>query len=140
MKIFALLAFLVFTATQSFAQLDDEKLVYLKKAEKFRKMKNTGATLTIGGSALIAVGLVTMINSSYVTTYDGGGQSHTTTEGNPGLGIAAYLAGNACVGAGIPLWIIGKNNYRKYNNKVNDLSSGIRLRPQANGLTLTYRF
>jgi hypothetical protein len=140
MKTFTLLALLAFTATQSFAQLDDEKLVYLKKAEKFRKMKNTGAALTISGSALIAVGLITMINSSYVTIYDTGGQSHTTTEGNPGLGIAAYLVGNACAGAGIPLWIIGKNNYRKYNNKVNDLTSRVSLSPQANGLTLTYRF
>jgi hypothetical protein len=140
MKTFILLTFLAFTAMQSFAQLDNEKLLYLEKTEKFRKMKSTGAALTISGGTLIIVGLVTLINSSYTTTYNGSGQSYTTTEGNPGAGVAAYIVGNACAGAGIPLWIIGKNNYRKYNNKLNDLSTGIRIKPQANGLTLSYRF
>jgi hypothetical protein len=140
MKTLILFTFLASTASQSFAQLDDEKLVYLKKAEKFRKMKSTGTALTITGSALIIIGMVTLANSSYTTTYNGSGQSYTTREGNPGAGIVAYVVGNACTGAGIPLWIIGKNNYRKYNNKLNDLSTGLRLKPQTNGLTLSYRF
>jgi hypothetical protein len=134
MKTFTLLALLALIATHSFAQLDDEKLVYLKKAEKFRKMKNVGAALTFGGGALLIVGTYILIDH---TTNDAFSQNNTR---DSGAGIAAYLAGNAFAGAGIPLWIIGKNNYRKYNNKVNNHSTGIRLRPQANGLTLSYSF
>lgn len=140
MKTFILLLFLAFTALQSVAQQDPEKLLYLKKVEKFRKMKNTGAALTVGGGILFVVGIVTLASSSTTTVSYGYGNSYSTTEGNPGAGLAAYLFGSAGLGAGIPLWIVGKNNLRKYTRKLESVSAGAQLNPQAPGLKLTYRF
>lgn len=140
MKTFLLLSFFTFTALQSVAQQDQEKLLYLKKVEKFRKMKNTGAVLTVGGGILFVVGIATLLNSSTTTTSNGYGSSYTTTQGNPEAGLAAYLFGSAGLGAGIPLWIIGKNNHRKYTRKLESVSAGAQLNLQAPGFKLTYRF
>jgi hypothetical protein len=140
MKIFALLTFLLFTSLQTFAQQDADKLFFLKKSEKYRKMRNTGATLTVGGSILMVVGIVTLLNSTITTTSTYGSPGQTTTTGNPGGGFAAYLIGAAGVGAGVPLWIVGGISHGKYERKLQSLSAGVNVSPQASGLRLTYRF
>ena len=134
--------FLLFVTIRSFAQYDDEKLLYMRKAEKYRKMQNAGAVLTVGGAILTVVGFVTLQNSSITTTQPvgGSGQSQTTVEGHPFEGMAAFLLGNGGLGAGIPLWIIGSNNHRKYTQKLEGVSFKLNLTPQKSGIALTYKF
>jgi hypothetical protein len=142
MKIIMLSFFLLLVALRSFAQYDDEKLLYMRKAEKYRKMQNAGAVLTVGGAILTVVGFVTLQNSSITTTsaVGGNGPSQTTVEGHPFEGMAAFLLGNGGLGAGIPLWIIGANNHRKYTQKLEGVSLKFNLTPQRSGVLLTYRF
>ena len=114
-------------------------MFYTAKAEKYRRMKKTGATLTVTGGILTVVGIVVLSNSSY-ESYSSPGYSYSTSSGNPGLGVAAFLLGTGGLGAGIPLWIVGSKSERKYNQKLEGVSAGIRLSPQQAGLTLRYSF
>jgi hypothetical protein len=114
----------------------DNKLFYAGKAEKYRKMKGTGATLTVMGGILLVVGISTLLNVS-TTTY---GNGTTSTSGNAGAGVVAYLLGVAGLGSGIPLWIVGAHQHRKYNNKLQGVSFRFNMNPQGKGLALTYRF
>ena len=139
MRIAALLCFLLFTANQSFAQ-EDDKLFYLQKIEKYRRMKSTGTTLTVLGGGMFIAGVAILSNSSTTTTYNGY-SSNTYTEGNPEAGAALFLIGGAGLGAGIPLWIVGSHSKEKYERKLRNLSTAkVYLKPQANGLTLSLRF
>lgn len=126
-------------AQQTSSQRDPEKQLYFEKSEKYRRMKNTGTTLTFLGTTLSIIGIVTLLNSSETTTYNGS-TTHTTTSGNPEGGAAAYLIGTACVGAGIPLWIVGGINHGRYQRKYESVTIGASVVPQRPGLTLRYRF
>lgn len=139
MKHLVIIIFLLFISAQTFAQIDPDKALYLTKVEKYHRMKRTGKTLTFAGTALSIVGFVTLLNSSVTTTYNGS-YSQTTTEGNPGAGLAAYLVGSACVGAGVPLWIVGGVNEGRYQRKFDALTVGANVSPRQAGLTLRYRF
>lgn len=140
MKHFFFVVFLLFIGAQTFAQMNSDKMLYLQKIEKYHRMKRTGTTLTVLGSALSVVGLVTLLNSSTTTTSNGYGPSQTSTDGNPGAGLAAYLVGSACVGVGIPLWIVGGVNEGRYQRKFDDLTIEAGVAPQGGGFTLRYRF
>lgn len=126
-------------AESSAEKINSDKLLYAGKAEKYRKRKNTGATLTVLGGVLFIVGVATLSNSSYNTTYNGGYTS-TSTSGNPEAGALAFLFGVGGLGAGIPLWAVGAHQQRKYNAKLQSLSFRFHLNPQGKGLTLAYRF
>lgn len=139
MKHFFFVMFLLFISAQAFAQIDPEKALYLQKIEKYHRMKRTGKTLTFLGSALSIAGLITLFNSTTTTTYNGS-YYQTTTDGNPGAGLAAYLVGSACVGAGVPLWIVGGVNEGRYQRKFDALTVGANVSPRQAGLTLRYRF
>jgi hypothetical protein len=140
MKTLLLFTFLVFLGAQAYAQQDPERMQYLQKVEKYHRMKRTGTTLTLMGSVLSVVGMVTIMNSSYETTYSSYGSPQTTSSRNPEAGIAAYLVGSACVGAGIPLWIVGGVNEGRYQRKLDALTVGASLNRGSAGLTLRYRF
>jgi len=118
---------------QSFAQENPNKLPDLAKMEKYRKMKNTGVALTALGSVLVVVGFVTMNNSTY-NIWTG------EETGNFDAGAVTFLIGAGGLGSGIPLWIVGAHNQRKYKNKVEGISVRLNSNPQSRGLTLTYRF
>jgi hypothetical protein len=128
-----LLAFILLVCTQSFGQQNQEKLEYFNKVEKYRKMKNTGATFTVLGGALMIIGGVTMYNSTF-NIWTG------EESGNWEAGATAYIFGVAGLASGIPLWVVGAHNQRKYNQKLQGLSVRIDSRSQATGLTLSYRF
>lgn len=140
MKTLTLLLLLVFSATHLPAQQNDEKLFNLMKAEKYRRMKNTGAVLTVAGTILSIVGIVTISNSSYTTTTNGYGQTTSTaTSGNPAGGALAFLAGSAAVGAGVPLWIVGAHAEKKYQRKLDGLAFRLNLNRRTAGVALVYR-
>ena len=109
----------------------DDKLLYSGKVEKYRKMKGLGTSLTVLGGVLLVVGVATIVNS---TTYSSGSTSNADT------GLVAYFLGVAGLGSGIPLWIVGAHQQRKYSKKLEGLSFRFNLNPQRKGLTLAYRF
>ena len=108
-----------------------EKMDYVQKAEKYRKMRSGGAVLTVVGSILVISGAVTMASSMDDYLYN-----DSETPAGVGLVIGGYVA----LGAGIPLWIVGGVQHKKYSTKLQELSIKINAAPQAHGLTLTYRF
>ena len=137
MKIVILLGFILCLSAQCYAQIDQQKMLYLQKSEKYRKMKNTGRVLTVIGGGLWIYGVVTIVNS--INTSNNGGTT-TSSSGDLQNGSLAWLGGIAGMGAGIPLWIIGGHNQRKYEDKLQNISLRINASPQNKGLTLTYRF
>lgn len=138
MKTTILLLLIVWSATPVLAQQNDEKLFYVQKAEKYRRMKSTGTVLTLAGGVLAIVGMVTMSNSSYTTTYNGYGQT-TTTDGNPMGGALAFLGGAAAMGAGVPLWAVGAHAEKKYLKKLEGVTVRLNVNRQSTGLAFVYR-
>jgi len=96
-------------------------------------MKNGGMALTIAGSVLFVAGTITIMNS----TVEGMFYSESNSAD---AGAACFLAGNVALAAGIPLWIVGHNNEKKYRKNIQELSVKINTTPKSQGLTLTYRF
>ncbi|HEY5918562.1 MAG TPA: hypothetical protein VIU13_14195 [Chryseolinea sp.] len=126
-KIVLLCSLLGMLTGRTFAQSSDN-IDYVKKVEKYRRMKITGTTLTIMGSVLCAVGTVVMIHD-------------TVDEGEPSdAGVATLVAGHVAFATGIPLWIVGSNNQKKYSKLAQQVNVRINATPRSHGLTLTYRF
>lgn len=140
MKYILLLAIITLSCLDCIAQHDPDKLFYLQKVEKYRKMKSTGTVLAISGGILAGVGFVTLLNSSITETTNGYGSTHTTTEGNPVLGAVAFLVGIGGMGSGIPLWAVGAHNQRKYTARLESLSVDFKVDPRSSGIALRYRF
>ncbi len=110
-----------------------EKIDYLEKVEKYRKMRGTGATLTVIGSILAVVGTSTMVNNMDLFTDEDNSSKYVT-------GMFCALAGYGMLGAGVPLWIVGGVQHKKYSAKAQELSVKINATPQSQGLTLSFRF
>lgn len=85
------------------------------------------------GSVLLVAGTITVLNATVEEMF------YVESE-NADIGVACMLAGQIGLCAGIPLWIVGANNQRKYSMKVQELTVMINASPQSHGLTLTYRF
>jgi len=134
MKFFVVVTFALSLAIQAKAQ-EHDKLFYLKKSEKYRKMRNTGAILTVIGSGLMIGGVVTMANAPENNSYYNGQNTPSKEAVN---GLLMYLGGAAAVGAGVPLWIVGGINHGRYERKFQSASGRLELLP--NGLKFTYRF
>ncbi len=140
MKTSILLLLMVLSASHLLAQQNKEKLFYLQKAEKYRRMKSTGTVLTVAGGVAFIVGIAMVANSSYTTTTNGYGQPITTaTDGNPFAGALTFLAGSAALGAGIPLLIVGAHAEKKYQTKLEGVALHLNVNRQSAGLTLTCR-
>lgn len=128
-----LITLVVLVTTQSVAQQNPEKLDYVNKVEKYRNMKNTGATLTVIGGVLAVIGAATMYSSSYnMWTGEGAGTLQT--------GAITTVAGIAGLGSGIPLLCIGTHFQKKYSAKLEGLSVRVNANARSTGLTLSYRF
>jgi len=125
-----------FLAGQTYAQQQpqsQEKIDYFGKVEKYRRMKNSGIALTVVGSVLLVAGTITVLNATVEEMF-------YVESDKADIGVACMLAGQIGLGAGIPLWIVGANNQKKYSKKVQELTVKINGTPQSHGLTLTYRF
>lgn len=110
-------------------QMDTQQLQYLKKVEKYRRVRNLGMVMVIAGATMGVVGFSRIINSSssYPSDQD----------------VILWVAGAPFFSAGIPLSIIGHNSMKKYEKKLGanpGLSLNLQLTPQRQGLVLTYRF
>ncbi len=140
MKTLTILLLLTVVSVQTFAQQQhkptSEEMLYLSKITKYKRMKNTGVALTLGGAVLFGVGVSGL--SHLTTTTNAYGQ--TTTNGNVAGPLVAYLLGIGGIGAGIPLWIIGGKSQRKYTQKMDNLRMGLSMDNQQTGFSLTYQF
>jgi hypothetical protein len=140
MKTFSIVCIVLLMSVKAFAQQQPEdRSFYVAKMEHYKRMKSTGTTLTMLGSALVVIGYVTLLNSS-VDEYNNGYTTTTTTHGNPGAGTACVLIGSACVHAGIPLWIVGGISKGRYERKIDTLSLKINMNRQSAGIALCYKF
>lgn len=101
-------------------------------------MRSTGAALAVVGTGLVVYGIVTLSNST-TTAY---GYSQTNDK-KATQGAIAYLAGVGCMGAGIPLWIVGGIKHGKYSDKLDRAtqdSFSLNLSPANAGVSVSYRF
>ena len=116
----------------TFAQ-NSSNIDYVKKVEKYRRMKIAGASLTVLGSVLFVVGTVTIYNSTVEDLF-------YTESKSTDAGVACFFAGNVALAGGIPLWIIGANNQNKYSKLAQKVNVRINASPKQSTLSLTYRF
>ena|SRR5688572_2076527 len=141
MKYILLLAILTLSFLDASAQYDPDKLLYLQKVEKNRKMKSTGRVLAITGGALTVVGFVVLVNSTITETINGGyGSTTTNLSGYKTFGTVTFLLGMTGMASGFPLWAVGAHNQRKYRHRLESLSVDFKIDPRSSGLGLTYRF
>jgi hypothetical protein len=133
-KFITLLSFLLLIALQSFGQLDSEKYLYFRKIQTYRKMKNTGAMLTLLGVTAIVVGDV-IANNQPPYTGPGKAPSNIFNESNLWKG-----GGIVSLGVGIPLLIIGGANQIRYEKKLDNLLIRVNASQTITGITVTYRF
>ncbi len=146
MKYFSLFVILVCISIQSYAQFNSDRLFYEGKVEKYKKLKTTGAALAIVGTGLCVVGIVTLVSQIDNTNSSSGGSgsygsssSSTASNSTVNTGAALWLVGLGCVGAGVPMWVVGGISQMRYEKKLDRLSVGLNLSPQQTGLKLRYR-
>ena len=116
-----LAAIMLFT-TSVFAQQSPDTTVYTKKIMQAAETKRTGATITILGGIALVTGMLIAQSSDL----------------NTGAGIG--LAGLVTTGIGIPIWIIGGANHRKYTKRAQALTVQLSPDPHQRGLSLKFRF
>lgn len=138
MKFVLISLFFCSLAFQALAQYDPDKMFLLQKSEKYRRMKNTGATLTVVGTVLTVVGIVTLVNNVEETVP--GSNQYSGNNEKAATGAIMWLVGVGGLGAGIPLWAVGAHNHKKYSQKLNAVSIRFNATPQRAGLTLAYKF
>jgi hypothetical protein len=131
-KIVLLCSILGMVSGRTFAQNSDN-IDYIKKVEKYRRIKIAGTTLTALGSVLFVVGTITIYNSSAEDLF-------YTESKSTDAGVACFFAGNIALAGGIPLWIIGANNQNKYSKLAQQVNVRINASPKQSTLSLTYRF
>jgi hypothetical protein len=136
MKMILLIGFLFSITFHCYSQIDSQKLLYLQKAEKARRMKNTGRALTVVGGVLFISGIVTSVNN--INDYNNNGIQPSSSELRNNFFL--YAGGTAGLSSGIPIWVLGGTNQRKYDDRAMSISFKINANPQNKGLTLTCRF
>ena len=128
MKLPIALFLTMLVAVSSQAQYKNDSTQYVIKIQKYRDMRTIGTLLTVAGTGLFVAGLVTMANNVW-----GDDQKFEN-------GFVVYLLGGISLGAGIPLWIVGAYQHKKYSEKLKGLSLNLQVRTAYQGLTVRYRF
>jgi hypothetical protein len=111
-------------------QMDAQKLQSLKKVEKYRRVRNLGLVMVIAGATMGVVGFSRLVKA---------------TAANPARDEDAilWIAGAPFFSTGIPLSIVGHNNMRKYEKRLQTntgVSLNFQITPKQQGLILTYKF
>lgn len=128
MKLFIALFLMVLITVASQAQYRNDSTTYVIKIQKYHDMRTVGTLLTIAGTGMFVAGLVTMADNVW-----GDDQKFEN-------GLVVYVLGVASLGAGIPLWIVGAHNHKKYSEKLRALTLNFNAGTSYRGLTLRYRF
>ena len=103
------------------AQHKRDTVAYAEKIKQARGLRNLGATLTILGGVIMGAGIITAQNSSL----------------DSGAGLAG--AGLLTTAIGIPIWIVGGVNHRRYTKR-SQIIARFKIDPSQRGIVLTYRF
>lgn len=140
MRLFLVTCLFFLVSTLAYAQANKNEVLYSKKVVTFNKMRRIGIVTTILGSVANIVGVITISNSKVITNYDAYGYPQSVTTGTPLTGLVEVLAGSTALSAGIPLWIIGGINHKKYERKLNGVTLNFNISPAKAGLKFTYRF
>lgn len=120
----------------TFAQVEEQRLFYARKADKFKRMKSIGSVLLVAGAVIGGVGLGKLENAPTTYNPNTGQTTYTTNEG--ALGALMFTGGLGMVGAGIPLTIIGTKKYRQYEEKLRSVTLNINPRPGQYQVALTF--
>lgn len=126
---------LVLLPVLSHAQYDLDKAFYYHKVEKYKKMRNAGILLTVGGTILAVIGIDKMSHTVTSYSYYGSSQSTSSTEGE-----TEYAIGAIAIGAGVPLWIVGGHAKKKYQRKLEGITVRLNRWQGATGMKVTYTF
>jgi len=122
---------LVALSFSAFGQIDQQKLLYLKKVEKYRKMRNTGFAFAAIGAGCGIYGLTQLIKSS--------NNKSGQYVGDP-TAPYLWLAGAPLFATGITLGLVGTGNYSKYQRKLQTVTINLNYSPRQAGLALVYKF
>jgi len=110
------------------AQYKNDSTEYVVKIQKYYNMRTAGTLLTIAGTGMFVAGLLTMANNVWADD-----QKFEN-------GFVVYVIGGVSLGAGIPLWIVGAYQHKKYSDKLKGLSLNFNAGASYQGVTIRYRF
>lgn len=132
-KFLLILPFLfILSHSESFAQYDPAKTLYLKKIKTFTRMQTAG--FLMGGAGIAAtVGGFTLLGSSD----DGPGDFDI---GKILFGLGGVIVGVPLTAGGTVLAILGTHNRVKYTNLLENINVGVRYDNSQKGLVLRYKF
>ena len=131
MKLSIALLVTVLVTTSSYAQYahyKNDSAEYVIKIQKYRDMRTAGTIFTVIGTGLFVAGVAIMEENLW-----GSDQEFQN-------GTVIFLIGAVSLGAGIPLWIVGAHQHKKYSEKLKGLSLNLQVRTEYRGLSLRYRF
>jgi len=127
MKLPIALLLTVLVTVSSHAQYKNDSTEYVVKIRNYRDMRTIGTILTVVGTGLFVSGLVTMADNLW-------------DDQRFENGLVMYVVGAVSLGAGIPLWIVGAHQHKKYSEKLKALSLNFNASTSYQGLTIRYRF
>ncbi len=117
--------------------------LYGRKVESYRKMRNTGLGLGIGGGILTTVGIVILASADWEEQppANGSGTTYTTTDAGSAVGGFLLLCtGIPMLGTGAVLGGIGNYKMKQYQRKADGMTLNFQCNPRQRGVALTYRF
>lgn len=147
MKPVAIFCLLLFISVSALAQIqpqqqfDEKRLFYIKKTEKYRKLRNTGMFLTVAGGVFIGLAISSISKAAAANNSASSGYYGTSNAGSSYETAAVFelLFAEGSLGAGIPLWIVGGHSMKKYQRKLG-MEFKTNYGQRQAGIAFTYRF
>ena len=115
-----------------------EQRLYMKKVERFQKMKRTGLTL-------MGIGAVTTVVSGILVSkgefeYNPVTGQNEAQDSNATFGVLGLMVGIPAFGTGSVLTIIGNNKSKSYQRKLENVTAGYWKQGKCQGLSVAIRF
>jgi hypothetical protein len=119
-----------------------EENLYKSKIGRYRKMRNAGIGLGVGGAVLTTVGIVMLSNADWVEDPSATGTGTYTTDdtGSAAGGILCLFTGIPLLGTGAVLGGIGGYKMKQYQRKLEGMTLNFKYTPYQRGVAFAYRF
>lgn len=117
----------------------DERQRYKSKIATYSKTKNTGSILLFSGLISSVVGIAFVASSLSGNEKDVYGEP-VIDETQLKIGTYAMGFGVDLIIGGVILKSVGNRKVKQYQEKLNNLSAGIRINPEVKGFAMVYRF